>query len=129
MGSVKESTRNLGEQYESLAVQYLKDKNYIILDRNWRFSNWGEIDIVAVDPNRYGREYLVFIEVKFRYSSLEFSTRAVDYKKQMQLKKLAELYLKSNQVYGSNLAISFDVVAITKKGATPIIKHINNAFS
>ena len=50
---------NYGEQ---LACEYLKKQGYKILDRNYRIRG-GEIDIVALDG-----EYLVFVEVKARWS-------------------------------------------------------------
>lgn len=49
----------LGALGEDLACNYLQDKGYKILDRNYRKS-WGEIDIIARAPDRT----LVFVEVK-----------------------------------------------------------------
>src|SRR5687768_1468805 len=51
-----------GNKGESLACEYLASLGYKIMDRNFRIRG-GEVDIVA----REG-EYLVFIEVKTRYS-------------------------------------------------------------
>lgn len=52
-------TGSLGEK---LACQYLQKLGYKILERNYRIRG-GEVDIVAKDG-----EYLVFVEVKTRYS-------------------------------------------------------------
>lgn len=52
-------TGNYGEQ---LACDYLKKSGYKIVERNYRIRG-GEIDIVAKDE-----EYLVFVEVKARWS-------------------------------------------------------------
>lgn len=54
--------RPSGNYGEDLAVKYLKDLGYKILERNFRIRG-GEIDIVAKDD-----EYLVFVEVKARWS-------------------------------------------------------------
>lgn len=56
------STLNFGNYGESLACEYLKKQGYEILERNYRIRG-GEIDIVAMDG-----EYLVFVEVKTRWS-------------------------------------------------------------
>lgn len=51
-----------GNRGEDLACLYLKDQGYKILERNFRIRG-GEIDIVSMD-----KEYLVFVEVKTRFS-------------------------------------------------------------
>lgn len=56
------SNTAVGNQGENLACEYLKKQGYKILERNYRIRG-GEIDIVAMDKN-----YLVFVEVKTRYS-------------------------------------------------------------
>ena len=50
----------LGQQGEALAVTYLAEKGYQILETNWRFKR-AEVDIIA----KLG-QVLVFIEVKTR---------------------------------------------------------------
>ena len=52
--------RAIGTEYETLACEYLTRHGYQILCRNFRCRQ-GEIDIIARD-----RDYLVFIEVKYR---------------------------------------------------------------
>lgn len=49
----------LGKLGEDLACRYLVDKNYKIIERNYR-KPWGELDIIAKSPDKT----LVFIEVK-----------------------------------------------------------------
>ncbi len=49
----------IGSLGEDLAVKYLEDKCYKVIERNFRRS-YGELDIVAKSPNGV----LVFIEVK-----------------------------------------------------------------
>lgn len=59
MNMGNKQTGNFGED---LACLYLKKLGYKILERNYRIRG-GEVDIVALDKN-----YLVFVEVKTRYS-------------------------------------------------------------
>lgn len=49
----------IGKLGENLACEYLKDKGYFIIERNFR-KPWGELDIVAKDKDKA----LVFVEVK-----------------------------------------------------------------
>ncbi len=53
------NTSQLGQFGENIACEYLKNKGYKIIERNYR-QPWGEIDIIAVAPDKT----LVFIEVK-----------------------------------------------------------------
>lgn len=114
------NNKQLGLKQESVACRYLEEQGYKILERNWRWSNRGEIDIIAIDPNRFNREYLIFIEVKYRSYSMEMSLGAVNYKKIEQIKKLALIYLSRKQIKNQN--ISFDFIAICGKE----IKHLKN---
>ena len=47
-----------GKLAEDIAVQFLTDLGYTVLERNWRFSK-AEIDIIAKEG-----DVLVFVEVK-----------------------------------------------------------------
>ena len=52
--------RQTGTEYERRAEQYLREKGYEILERNFRCA-YGEIDLIA----RQGSG-LIFVEVKYR---------------------------------------------------------------
>lgn len=56
------SNKQTGSLGEHLACEHLKKQGYKILERNYLIRG-GEIDIVATE-----RDYLVFVEVKTRYS-------------------------------------------------------------
>lgn len=110
--------RQIGTQYESMAVQYLTEAGYHILERNFRCRT-GEIDIIARDG-----AYLVFVEVKYRASAACGSAlEAVDYRKQQSILRVAQYYMVSHG-YGTQTNCRFDVVAI--QGAE--ITLIQNAF-
>lgn len=84
----KELNKKTGNLGEDIAVQLLKDRGYAIIQRNFR-CRLGEIDIVARD----GRT-VVFVEVKTRKGRrFGEAEEAVDYFKQMKLRKLAQYYL------------------------------------
>ncbi|MEX0779726.1 MAG: YraN family protein [Balneolales bacterium] len=111
-----------GANGEDTAAEFLEDKGYMILDRNYRFMR-GEVDIIAY----VGRE-IVFVEVKTRntryYGPPE---EAVDEEKKAQIKKVAEAWLHERKMDGA--PVRFDVIAIVEvKGEEKRIKHIEGAF-
>jgi len=116
------NTRKIGTSYEDIACRYLVDQGFTILDRNWRWSNKGELDIVAKDPKRFGKEYLVFIEVKYRGHSMRHSLEALGFSKLQQLKKLAAVYLLAKKLNYNHTAVTFDFIAIHNGK----IQHLRN---
>ena len=54
----------LGEWGEEVAVRYLEQKGYVILERDWK-SGHRDIDIIAQD-----KDTIVFVEVKTRRNRL-----------------------------------------------------------
>lgn len=114
--------KDLGRRGEDIAVKYLLENGFKIIARNY-VSGRGEIDIIAEDPED---NYLVFLEVKTRYS-LKFGAPeySITPAKQKQIKKIAEYYLFENKIRERDCR--FDVITIIlreKKGLT----HYKNAF-
>ena len=116
--------RQIGFDKESLAIAYLESQNYQILERNWHYSNKGEIDIIAIDPVRFQEDYLVFIEVKYRSYGISESLYSPNLGKQKQIKKLALYYLKKKLLNIDKTNISFDFIAISNEET----QHIKNIF-
>ena len=56
--------RNIGSLYEEMAVNYLKENEYTIVEQNFRCKA-GEIDIIAFKDG-----ILRFIEVKYRKDTI-----------------------------------------------------------
>lgn len=110
---MNDNNKTIGNREECRATRYLEELGYQILERNWRWSNKGEIDIIAIDPKRFNQKYLIFIEVKYRTWSMEAALRAVSYTKIQQLKKLAKVYLLKNKLDLNKTRFSFDLVAIS----------------
>ena len=115
-------TRNtsLGKFGEDLAVQYLIDKGYVILERNWRAYR-KEIDIIAID----GKD-IVFVEVKTRqddeYGSPEM---AVNRQKRSHIYTAASSYYYKHKI---SLEVRFDIISILYHHGKPEINHIIDAF-
>jgi len=120
--------RGVGKLFEEFAVRYLSDKGYKVIEQNYRFRRFGEVDIIAKIDN-----LTCFIEVKSRQNNY-FGTpaEAVTYKKKNKITFLANHYLAQNNL--SNKAVRFDVIEIyftRNPDATytvKVVNHIENAF-
>jgi len=118
----RESSYVLGKAGEEVAIQFLKKKNYRIIERNFRFFR-GEIDIIA-----YEGKTLVFIEVKTRKSkAFGLPEESVTFRKQQQIKKIAQGFLMRNNL--RDIECRFDVISLSsQKNGSFKIKHFHNAF-
>lgn len=116
--SLSVNKRQAGTSYEIKAEEYLINKGYKILERNFR-NRSGEIDIIAKDG-----EYFCFVEVKYRTTN-DFGSplEAVDYRKQNQIRKVAMFYLMKNKL-SEWTPCRFDVIGFEGEKMT----HIENAF-
>ena len=111
---------DLGKLGEKLAVDFLQQNGYEILETNWVFQK-AEIDIIAQKEN-----VLTIVEVKTR-SSIEFGLPQdfVKPKKIQLLVKAVNEYVISNDL---DVEIRFDIIAISKEGKEYVIEHIVDAF-
>ena len=109
-----------GSNGESYAAEYLQNKGYEIITRNFS-SRFGEIDIVCKKDN-----FIVFVEVKTRGRKALISGReAVTTGKQKKIIKTALIYLSAKGI--TNLQPRFDVVEIMITERVTV-EHIINAF-
>lgn len=119
-----ENCRHLqkGQLGEAAAAQYLEQKGWQVIERNWRTGHM-EIDLIAWDTDKT----LVFVEVKTR-SAEAFSgpEGAVHLKKQLRLARAASRYM---ELIGYEWIIRFDVLAIILNGlSVKEIRHHEDAF-
>jgi putative endonuclease len=111
-----------GRRGEDLATAFLLERQYHILQRNWR-AKTGEIDIIAEKSG-----ILIFCEVKSR-SSLIYGAgaEAVNRQKQQRIIRTAMLYLQRFGLF--ERPCQFDVIEILlEAGKEPLIHHIPRAF-
>ena len=112
-----------GKLGEDVAVRFLKKNHYKILDRNYR-EKWGEIDIIALSPDKV----LVFVEVKAmtgpvpHISPEEHLTRA----KLVRLQRTAELYANSEGEKLTKNGWRIDLLAIVIGDDEAEVKHYEN---
>lgn len=110
-----------GNRGERLALDYLTSKGYQLLAQNYRFER-GEVDVVANDGG-----IIVFAEVKTRRSKKYGDPEhAVTPRKQNQIRKVAEGFLRERGLQGR--PCRFDVLAVKLTIQGPAIVHYKNAF-
>lgn len=116
--------RTVGSLGEELATNFLTDRGFRILERNFRCKG-GEVDIVARDPRDRS---LVFVEVKTRRNlAYGVPQLAVTPFKQRQISKAALTWLAQKRLQESSAR--FDVIAILlADDGRHGIEHIVNAF-
>ncbi len=110
----------LGKKGEKLAVDFLVEKGYDILEKNYRYLK-SEIDIIAQK-----QDVIVVVEVKTR-STPEFGNPQ-DFVKPKQIQSLVKTidhYIASNDL---DVEVRFDIIAIIKNKLGTKIEHLEDAF-
>lgn len=107
----------IGKIGEELAVKYLNQNGYKVIERNFRCKQ-GEIDIISKDNKEW-----VFIEVKTRTNN-KFGKpiEAVDINKQKHLSKAIKYYLYVRNL--ENEYIRVDVIEVYLNKHNYKINHI-----
>lgn len=109
-----------GSLGEKIASDYLINKSYKIIERNWRHLHL-EIDLIAQFNNT-----LVIVEVKLRANDAFGEPKDfVGKTKQKKLIKAADYYIKLNQI---DQETRFDVISIIENNGAFDIEHIEGAF-
>ena len=126
MSTVQASVGRIGEQ---IAVQFLVQNGYTVVERNWRHGHQ-EVDIIAKDDR-----FLVFVEVKTRSclspEDLRYGrpARAVNQTKQKNLLLAARAYLGSHARLSLQPRLDVIEVYLHPTDSTPLkVHHIRNAF-
>ena len=112
------NNRQLGSLGETKAIDYLLNKGFQIITRNFGVK-LGEIDIIAIAPNNC----LVFVEVKLvktnRYGTAESKVTPAKLK---QINRIAAIYCNDHNL--NNRERRVDVIAINGDK----ISHFENCF-
>ena len=110
----------LGKKGEQLAVYYLQENNYKIVERNYRFDK-AEVDIIAKK-----KDILAIIEVKTRSSNYFGNPQDFVTPKKIKLMVSAmNEYILNKDL---DIELRFDIVAITKDKSSFDIQHFKDAF-
>ena len=110
----------LGKKGEELAVNFLLENGYTIIERNYRFDK-AEVDIIAQKDN-----ILAIIEVKTR-STVDFGNPQ-DFVKPKQIQNLVKAVDEYVTVNALDVEVRFDIIGIVKEKNKFNIEHLKNAF-
>ena len=115
------NNKDKGNLGENLAAQYLENLGYKILERNWRYSRDGEIDIIALY-----KDCLVFVEVKTRKTiAFGHPFEAITPKKVSQVQSIARAYMAQSKEKYKTCRIDGISVLLTNP---PQVEHLKNIF-
>ncbi|PXW33519.1 UNVERIFIED_CONTAM: putative endonuclease [Williamsia faeni] len=121
-GGARRSRREVGQLGEDLAVRFLEDAGWVVVERNWR-CRYGELDVIAVDGVA-----LVVVEVKARTGALFGDVaEAVSFEKYKRMRRLAGLWLREQNRRWP--VVRFDVVAVQLNSSEePTFSHLRGVF-
>ena len=116
------NNRSCGNVFEDIACNYLTNNGFTIIERNYRPSKIGEIDIILIKNNS-----IYFVEVKGR-NSLAFGTpaEAVNKRKINKITQVAKIYLQHCDINFQD--INFMIIEILHQNNEYKINMIENAF-
>ncbi|HXK65735.1 MAG TPA: YraN family protein [Spirochaetota bacterium] len=98
-----------GMQGETLAKDYIEKQGFSVIEQNFRYGRYGEIDIIGIKDT-----LLVFFEVKTRHTlAYGNPSYAITNKKKKALRAVATHFLIQNPHYNSNqYTLRFDCITI-----------------
>ncbi len=114
------TTKQTWDNWEVIAIKYLQKNGYSILDSNFKFGRFWEIDLIArLD------DMTVFIEVKYRNNDKYWiPEESITANKLRKCKKTVEYYVVKNRLDFEK--IRFDVITILKWEKSYNVKHYKN---
>lgn len=118
----------IGKFGEDFACEYLVEKGYKIIERNFR-QKWGEIDIIAKAPDKT----LVFVEVKTVRDVKRETIETISAEEQLTNAKLQKLQRTASLYANHRLELvndkngwQIDLLALTIIDKSVSIKHYEN---
>jgi len=117
-----DSSKKSWDIWELIAIKYLQKNWYKIIDTNFKFWRYWEIDIIWKTPN-----LTVFIEVKYRNNlSFWIPEESITKSKLKKFGKTIDYYCFKNNI--SHEKIRFDVISILKEESSHKLTHYKNLW-
>ena len=119
---MKSKNRIFGDEGELCVAQYLEQKGYKILERQFTSNQKiGEVDIIAKKDM-----IIAFVEVKRRKINHQVTIeQLVSKKKQKAIIKMALCFLQKNNISISDFIIRFDIAYLLEEK----LQYYENAFT
>ncbi len=113
--------KRFGQEGEAAVVQYLAEREYEILAKNFSINHKiGEIDIIAKKDR-----LIIFVEVKTRArDDAVLVSEMVSRIKQKKIIVMAKLFLQKEKIDSENYILRFDIALVIKNK----ISYFDNAF-
>ena len=117
--NIKSENKVIGKLGEDEACIYLERLGWKILERNYRYSRYSEIDIIAKDDHT-----LVFVEVKARSTTnYGHPFESINSKKKQNIFKAGLAYLKNTKEKYKKYRI--DIISVLGR-ENPQIEHLKD---
>ncbi len=112
-----------GGMGENLAAEFLADKGYRVLERNWH-TRWGELDIIAQKS-----DVLVFVEVKTKIGDAFGSPEEmVNSYKLAQVRRMTEVYRVTKGFPNQEARIDVVAVVLDREHQPVRVTHYENVI-
>ena len=108
------STLQIGHLGERLALNYLLNKKYVLIEKNWRHFK-KEIDIIL----RY-KQNIVFVEVKLRSTLFSSMNYILSVEQEKRLLEAMDCYIKEKKI---DLEPRFDLIFVSNFKERQKINH------
>jgi len=117
------SKKTIGRIGEEIALKYLKDKGYTLLQKNF-YCRWGEIDLIFKKDNK-----IIFVEVKTRVGDKKGKPyEAVNFYKLQDLKRAINFYLLKKNYFYYKLSLEVVSVILNSNLSLKEIRHFPEIF-
>jgi len=114
------SNKKIGVLGEKLALIYLKNKGYRLLEKNF-YCRWGEIDLILKKDDK-----IVFVEVKTRVSDKKgMPYESINFYKIKYLKRTIDYYLLKKNFFHSKLSLEVVSIVLNYDLSLKEIKHFD----
>jgi len=117
------SRQSIGRIGEKIALFYLKEKGYKLLEKNFH-CRWGEIDLIFKKDDK-----IIFVEVKTRIGDKKGKPyEAVNFYKIKYLKRAINFYLLKKKYFQYKLSLEIVSVILNSDLSLKEIKHFSEGF-